>query len=382
MLVFAFDRDWTVDVNPHPGHEAVPLEWVRHLAHETPHAVYAIGNQTLAEEAAIPGVVDVVGRHPDDWNRWLGEKRPDGRYEEFPRRRERLSLIADLHQDADGYVVVDDLDLSDVDLWEHYHAWEFVPAVERGEIHPDLPWVRDPVTDGGASARCVEPADATALSSFLDDHAEAPGFELTYTDAGMERTTAVADLEPGPRSFDRSPVFKCVPLAPGRDRFDVTVDAIERLAVVDIDGVEDRSNVAVSRPSAPDAGATSPSDGARGVRAAVADGAGYPSSLDRALDALGHPYRRRLLLLVGERGRDEDEVPVEAVAHDDEDLDLLGTELYHVHLPRLAEAGYVEWDRDLESVRRGPNFGEVAPLLALMRERREALPDGWPRDLA
>jgi len=64
MLVFAFDRDWTIDVNPHPRHDAVPLEWVRHLAHETPHAVYAIGNQTLAEEAAIPGVVDIVGRHP------------------------------------------------------------------------------------------------------------------------------------------------------------------------------------------------------------------------------------------------------------------------------------------------------------------------------
>ena len=61
MLVFAFDRDWTVDVNPNPNKEAVPLEWVRHLAHETEHAVYAIGNQLLADEAAIPGVVDIVG---------------------------------------------------------------------------------------------------------------------------------------------------------------------------------------------------------------------------------------------------------------------------------------------------------------------------------
>lgn len=30
MIVLAFDRDWTVDVNPHPNREAVPLEWVRH----------------------------------------------------------------------------------------------------------------------------------------------------------------------------------------------------------------------------------------------------------------------------------------------------------------------------------------------------------------
>ena len=51
MTVFAFDRDWTVDVNPHPNRQAVPLDWVRTLAHETAHPVYAIGNQDLADEA-------------------------------------------------------------------------------------------------------------------------------------------------------------------------------------------------------------------------------------------------------------------------------------------------------------------------------------------
>ena len=149
MRVFAFDRDFTVDLNPYPGREAVPLEWVRYLAHETDHAVYAIGNQDLAGEAAIPGVVDIVGRHPDDWDDWLGDKRPDGYYEQFPERRERLHLIAELHPGADGYVVVDDIDLSDVDGWTHYHAWDFVPAVRRGDIDPDLPWVGEPAPDGG-----------------------------------------------------------------------------------------------------------------------------------------------------------------------------------------------------------------------------------------
>jgi hypothetical protein len=139
MHVFAFDRDWTVDVNSHPRHQAVPLDWVRHLAHETEHAVYAIGNQDLADEAAIPGVVDIVGRHDDEWDEWLGGKQPDGHYERFPTRRERLALIEDLHPDADAYVVVDDLDLSDVESWEHYHAWDFIPEVERGAIGPNLP---------------------------------------------------------------------------------------------------------------------------------------------------------------------------------------------------------------------------------------------------
>jgi hypothetical protein len=165
VYVFAFDRDWTVDVNPHPHHEAVPLEWVRHLAHETDHAVYAIGNQRLVEEASIPGVVDIVDKHPDDWDDWLGERESDGRYERFPERRERLSLIADLHPDAAGYVVVDDLDLSDVAGWDHYHAWEFVPAAERGKFPVTLP-DGDTRADGGLPTSAgIVPGDDDALSN-------------------------------------------------------------------------------------------------------------------------------------------------------------------------------------------------------------------------
>jgi hypothetical protein len=102
-------------------------------------------------------------------------------------------------------------------------------------------------------------------------------------------------------------------------------------------------------------------------------------SLDRAFDALRHPYRRRILLLVAEHNpRAEDEFAVDDLATDDDDRELLATDLYHVHLPRLAEAGYVEWNADVETIRRGPNFDEIAPLLALMHDHRDELPDGWP----
>jgi HEAT repeat protein len=238
MLVFAFDRDWTVDVNPHPRHEAVPLEWVRHLAHETEHAVYAIGNQALADEAAIPGVVDIVGMHPDDWNEWLGEKRPDGYYERFPTRRERLGLIAELHPDADGYVVVDDLDLSDVDGWDHYHAWEFVPAVERGTIDPGLRWVHEPRTDGGRpSAVGITPVDAGHLDGFLDEHADALGFEITYEDDTVAEGTqrrVVGRVELLTKTVHRAvpPVVKCYPIPPEEPSFSVCVHDIRLLSVV------------------------------------------------------------------------------------------------------------------------------------------------------
>ncbi len=243
MLVFAFDRDWTVDVNPHPSRQAVPLEWVRELAHGTQHAVYAIGNQDLAEEAAVPGVVDIVGMHPDDWNRWLGGKRPDGRYERFPKRRERLALIADLHPNADGYVVVDDLDLGDVEGWDHYHAWAFVPAVERGDIHPGLPFVDEATTTNGDSmpdggyptSAGIVPVDADHLDSWLDDHRDAPGFEIDYTVDGTDRTELCRDVSAIRKTLSRAvePTFRCLPSTPEGDSFDVGITDIEMINVAD-----------------------------------------------------------------------------------------------------------------------------------------------------
>ena len=82
MSVFACDRDRTVDVNPYPLRKAVLLGWVRRPARDTVHAAYAIGTRALADEAAVPGVVDIVGMHPDDRDDWLGDKRPTGRYEQ------------------------------------------------------------------------------------------------------------------------------------------------------------------------------------------------------------------------------------------------------------------------------------------------------------
>ena len=108
-------------------------------------------------------------------------------------------------------------------------------------------------------------------------------------------------------------------------------------------------------------------------------GSTAPSSLDRVFDALNHPYRRRILLLVSEHNpRDEDEFSVEELATEDDELELLRTELYHAHLPKLAESGYIEWDQNIQSIRRGPNFDEIAPLLRLMDDHQDELPEEWP----
>ena len=101
--------------------------------------------------------------------------------------------------------------------------------------------------------------------------------------------------------------------------------------------------------------------------------------LNRMFDMLSHPYRRRILLLVSEHNpRDEDEFRIADLATADDEVELKSVELYHAHLPKLDEAGYIEWDKDTNTIRRGPNFDEIAPVLRLMADHEDTLPAGWP----
>jgi hypothetical protein len=51
--------------------------------------------------------------------------------------------------------------------------------------------------------------------------------------------------------------------------------------------------------------------------------------------------------------------------------------MHHVHLPKLEDYGFVEWDSDTGEVVRGPCFGEIEPLLELLDEHRDELPEEW-----
>ncbi len=51
--------------------------------------------------------------------------------------------------------------------------------------------------------------------------------------------------------------------------------------------------------------------------------------------------------------------------------------MQHVHLPKLEEYGFIEWDRDSHEVRKGPKFNEIQPLLELLVSHSDELPDDW-----
>lgn len=104
-------------------------------------------------------------------------------------------------------------------------------------------------------------------------------------------------------------------------------------------------------------------------------------SLSELFEMLSHAYRRRILTAVGRANpHDEDDLPSETSPGEDDEaaLALLRQQLYHVHLPKLDDAGFIDWNRETGIIRRGPRFEEIEPLLRLMNEHRDELPVNWP----
>lgn len=50
-------------------------------------------------------------------------------------------------------------------------------------------------------------------------------------------------------------------------------------------------------------------------------------------------------------------------------------ELVHTHLPRLDDLGYIAWDRESGRISRGPRWEEIEPILELIDENEERIPD-------
>ncbi len=70
-----------------------------------------------------------------------------------------------------------------------------------------------------------------------------------------------------------------------------------------------------------------------------------------------------------------DRLDADPILRDDESLDSqtyvsLVYELHHVHLPELAAAGFVRFDRQADEVTRGPLFETIRPYLDGVEERR------------
>ena len=103
-----------------------------------------------------------------------------------------------------------------------------------------------------------------------------------------------------------------------------------------------------------------------------------PTALTRTFEALGAPDRRQLLFALLEEGPQVDGTPGPPAHQPDGpvsvDADASRIDLFHVHLPKLQDLGYVDWERGTGRVGRGPNWAEVVPVLELLRDHRGELP--------
>lgn len=106
---------------------------------------------------------------------------------------------------------------------------------------------------------------------------------------------------------------------------------------------------------------------------------------DTAFDCLESGERRAILLTlynrISERGiyEEDDSAAVTDGGRFALDLTDLDTELdqvrmHHVHLPKMAAAGYIEHSPDGTSVSPGAAFNEIEPLLKVLSENSEELP--------
>jgi len=104
---------------------------------------------------------------------------------------------------------------------------------------------------------------------------------------------------------------------------------------------------------------------------------GREISSNDILDALANVQRRTLLVRLLDHNP-QDDTPV-VVADSERDRDAIDrlVSMQHVHLPKLEEYGFIEWDQNSHEVRTGPNFEEIQPVLQLLAAHSDELPDDW-----
>jgi len=96
-------------------------------------------------------------------------------------------------------------------------------------------------------------------------------------------------------------------------------------------------------------------------------------SIDRAFELLSREHRRRVLyyLMDNEGAASIDDIAEHAAGASDDAADAAAVGLHHTHLPRLADAGVIDYDRDTERVSLAANADRLGPYLELAaREER------------
>jgi hypothetical protein len=98
---------------------------------------------------------------------------------------------------------------------------------------------------------------------------------------------------------------------------------------------------------------------------------------NRVFDALTAEPRRQLIVALLDASP-EQSVPLPESASNPNipvDPERLRIELRHIHLPKLADAGFIEWETDPLVAFRGPKFEEAAVVFRALHSNAVEIPD-------
>lgn len=102
------------------------------------------------------------------------------------------------------------------------------------------------------------------------------------------------------------------------------------------------------------------------------------TAVDELFEALADAQRRRLLVHMLEHNPEDDtKVYIGDMDVEDADLEDLLTNMTHIHLPKLEADGFINWDKEEHVVTKGPNFDEIRPLVELLNNHQDELPNEW-----
>ena len=98
---------------------------------------------------------------------------------------------------------------------------------------------------------------------------------------------------------------------------------------------------------------------------------------DVQLEAVANLARRRLLITLLD-GTPFGKEPIDASEFvDTADSPESLVDMRHTHLPKLEGKGFIRWNQNTDYVSQGPQFGEIEPLLTMLYESRDELPEEW-----
>lgn len=102
------------------------------------------------------------------------------------------------------------------------------------------------------------------------------------------------------------------------------------------------------------------------------------TDLDAALSTVAHGQCRLVLLaLLDHNPQTVSRLSIPEDVHPgDEEIEKAEVEMHHIHLPRLEDAGFIEWNKDDRQVMKGPRYADIKPLLEVLTDNAGKLPDG------